>query len=66
MKGFFCLTIQGNVHYGGEATAARGSCSQCTTDQKAESDEDHAPSAATFLFSPENSATPSEGFYHIN
>lgn len=65
MKGFFCLALPGNVHYGGEAAASGGSCSHCTTDQEAESNEGHALPAATFLLSPENGAIPSEGFPRI-
>lgn len=66
MKGSFYLTVHGNIHYGWEVAAARGSCSHYTTDQEAESDEGRALPAATFLFSPENGAMPSEGFSHIN
>lgn len=40
---------------------------QQTRKQKAMGiNEDRTQPAATFLFSPENRATPSEGFYHIN
>lgn len=65
MKGFFCLALPGNVHYGGEAAAAGGSRSHCTTDQEAESNEGHALPAATFFFSPENGAIPSESFPRV-